>query len=179
MCAKTTTRPGRGARGEGPDRRGVRSQKGPRVAAKALRPPKDPTVCDGCGAVYTRKLWHAESRLSRARMDEVSWGRCPACDQKRQGVGYGRVVLTGTFVGENLDAIRRRIKNVAERAKATQTQRRVVSYDATDDGLEVITTSQKLAHRIVREIEKAFGGKARYSWASRDGSLFASWHRDR
>jgi NMD protein affecting ribosome stability and mRNA decay len=92
-------------------------------------------------------------------------------------VGYGRVVLSGGFVGENLEAIRRRIKNVAERARYTQTQRRVLTFEETDDGLDVITTSQKLAHRIVREIEKAFGGKARYSWDGDDGSLLATWKK--
>ena len=41
--------------------------------------------------------------------------------------------------------------------------------------MEVLTTSQKLAHRIARELEKAFGGKAAYSWSDDDGSLFATW----
>jgi NMD protein affecting ribosome stability and mRNA decay len=159
-----------------PAQRAVRSQKGPRVAAK-VRAPKDPTLCEGCGALYSRKKWRGGARLTRPLIEKVSWGRCPACEQSRTGVGYGRVVLAGAFVGENLSAIRRRIKNVAERAKYTQTQRRVLTFEETDDGLDVITTSQKLAHRIVREVEKAFGGKARYSWDADDGSLLATWKK--
>jgi NMD protein affecting ribosome stability and mRNA decay len=159
-----------------PEQKAVRSQKGPRVAAK-VRPPKDPTLCDGCGALYSRKQWRGGARLTRPLLEKVSWGRCPACNQSRTGVGYGRVVLSGGFVGENLEALRRRIKNVAERAKYTQTQRRLLTIEETDDGLDVITTSQKLAHRIVREIEKAFGGKARYSWDADDGSLLATWKK--
>jgi hypothetical protein len=38
----------------------------------------------------------------------------------------------------------------------------------------VLTTSQKLAHRIVREVEKLFGGKPRFAWSDKDGSLFAT-----
>ena len=38
---------------------------------------------------------------------------------------------------------------------------------------EVLTTSQKLAHRIAREVAKAFGGKPRFSWDDEDGSLLA------
>lgn len=160
------------------DPRVVRSQKGPRVAAK-LKAPKDPTVCDGCGSIYTRKKWHTSApRSTRALLDTATWGRCPACDQIERGVGYGRILLSGAFVDESLDVIKRRIRNVAERARATQTQRRVVSYDVTDAGVEVITTSQKLAHRIVRELEKAFGGRSRYAWATKDGSLFATWRVD-
>jgi hypothetical protein len=43
------------------------------------------------------------------------------------------------------------------------------------EGLEILTTSQKLAHRIARELEKAFGGRARFTWSDREGSLDATW----
>jgi hypothetical protein len=43
--------------------------------------------------------------------------------------------------------------------------------------LEVLTTSQKLAHRIVHELRKAFRGRARYAWSA-DGSLLATWERE-
>lgn len=39
-------------------------------------------------------------------------------------------------------------------------------------------TSQKLAHRLVREIEKAFGGRSSYRWSDTDGSLTATWAHD-
>jgi hypothetical protein len=39
----------------------------------------------------------------------------------------------------------------------------------------VLTTSQKLAHRIARELQKAFGGRARYTWSDQDGALTAIW----
>jgi hypothetical protein len=85
------------------------------------------------------------------------------------------VLLKGDFVAKNEAAIRRRIANVEGRAGHTQPMRRVVSVDWTGDTLEVLTTSQKLAHRIVNELKKAFGGEATYAWADRDGSLFATW----
>jgi hypothetical protein len=44
--------------------------------------------------------------------------------------------------------------------------------------LEVLTTSQKLAHRIVNELKKAFRGRATYDWSDRDGALYATWERD-
>jgi hypothetical protein len=45
--------------------------------------------------------------------------------------------------------------------------------------IEVLTTSEKLAHRIARELEKAFRGAAAYHWSDGDGRLLAIWHRDR
>jgi hypothetical protein len=41
-----------------------------------------------------------------------------------------------------------------------------------------LTTSQKLAHRIVHELKKAFRGRATYAWSD-DGTLFATWQRER
>ena len=52
-----------------------------------------------------------------------------------------------------------------------------MSFRRTGSGLEVTTTSQELAHRLVRELKKAFHGRATYSWSDRDGQLTARWER--
>ena len=44
--------------------------------------------------------------------------------------------------------------------------------------LEILTTSQKLAHRIVHELVKQFRGRATYAWSD-DGTLFTTWQRER
>jgi len=69
-------------------------------------------------------------------------------------------------------------RNVAARARFTQPQRRLVSTERSGQVLEVLTTSQKLAHRIVHELRKAFRGRARYSWSGADGSLLATRERE-
>ena len=59
----------------------------------------------------------------------------------------------------------------------TQPERRIVSIDTIEsdgDALEVLTTSQKLTHRIAHELKKALGGRTSYSWSD-DGTLFATW----
>jgi hypothetical protein len=71
--------------------------------------------------------------------------------------------------------LRRRIQNVCERARFTQPERRLLAVERTPAGLKVTTTSQELAHRIGREIEKAFGGRTSYSWSDADGHLLALW----
>jgi hypothetical protein len=70
--------------------------------------------------------------------------------------------------------IRRRINNVTARARWTQPERQIVSLVRKGSAIEVVTTSQKLAHRIARELQKAFGGRTSYSWADRDGELLAT-----
>jgi hypothetical protein len=90
----------------------------------------------------------------------------------------GRVRLVGDAVVVHEDLIRRRIENVGARAAATQPERRVVSVEWEEDALEVLTTSQKLAHRIVHELKKILGGRATYEWSD-DGTLFATLNPSR
>ncbi len=66
---------------------------------------------------------------------------------------------------------------MAEHAQLTQPERRPVSAAHDGNVLEVLTTSQKLAHRVVRELQQAFRGRASYEWSD-GGSLFAVWERD-
>jgi NMD protein affecting ribosome stability and mRNA decay len=154
--------------------RGAVTDKSPRVARKG-HTVADPTICDQCGAVFTRKSWRFDHRVTRELLAAAAWGLCPACTQGDGELAHGRILLKGAFVSENEVAIRRRIDNVESRATHTQPMRRVVSVEWAGDTLEVLTTSQKLAHRLVNELKKAFGGRATYAWSDRDGSLFATW----
>ena len=160
------------------EHRRVRSEKAPAIKIKG-GVFRDPTVCEGCGAVYTRKTWRRSgTRPLEALLRDASWSVCPACAQVKAGRFFGRVLLRGAFVPVHEEEFRRRVQHVAARAAFTEPERRLVSWKRVDGGVEVKTTSQKLAHRIAREIEKAFRGKASYSWSDRDGGLTATWERD-
>lgn len=138
----------------------------------------EPSVCERCGAVFSRRLWRQDRKLTGALLDRAEWVRCAACAQTAREVGFGRVVMRGAFALANEDAIRRRVANVASRAARRQPERRISVIDRHDDLIEVITTSQKLAHRIVHELKKVFRGRATYAWSD-DGTLFATWERER
>jgi hypothetical protein len=49
-----------------------------------------------------------------------------------------------------------------------------VSVEQRGTTLEVLTTSEKLAHRIAGELAKTWRGRATYAWSD-DGSLLARW----
>ena len=156
------------------DRRGTRSDMSPPVAQKQ-RPPKDPSVCDVCGSIYTAKTWRRNRPLPAKLINAAAWTICPGCKQAKSGEYFGRVLVRGSNASSNLEAIRARIANVERRAEFTQPERRIVSSKWNGATLEVLTTSQKLAHRIARELQKAFGGRARYNWSDQDGALTAVW----
>ena len=135
------------------------------------------TVCERCGAVFSRRTWRRDRKLADRTLAMATWAVCPACEQVEGGEYFGRVVARGAYVESNETAIRQRIENVAARAEFTQPQHRVVSISRGREGLEGLPTSQKLAHRIAHELKKAFGGKTSYAWSDRDGTLLATWER--
>lgn len=153
------------------NRRGSRSDKSPPVARKQKF--SDPSICDRCGAVFSGKTWRRGRRLAREVMDRAQWVKCPGCAQAASGEYHGRVLIV---VGDRAsrEAILARIANVERRAQITQPERRIVAANWNRTTLEVLTTSQKLAHRIAREVEKAFGGRAHFFWSDEDGTLLAS-----
>lgn len=158
------------------NRRGTRPEKLHPAEAATRRLP-EPTMCERCGAVFQRRTWRIDRRPSAAALSRARWRVCPGCKQQEAGEWYGRVRLRGAFVAAHEEELRRRIENVAARARSMQPLRRLVSIDRDGDGLEVLATSQKLAHRIVNELRKAFRGRARYTWAD-DGTLEAVWERE-
>lgn len=155
------------------DRRGARSNMSPPLAQKQP-PPADPSVCDICSSVYTARTWRHRP-IPEKLLSAASWTVCPACKQLKSGKYFGRVLIRECDALPNLPAIRARIANVERRAEFTQPERRIVASVFYGSTLVVLTTSQKLAHRIARELQKAFGGRARYTWSDKDAALTAVW----
>lgn len=135
---------------------------------------REPSACQWCGAIYSHRVWRRPRVVTASLLARALWTQCPACEQARRGEYWGRVIVRGAYALANETAIRQRIENTAARAEFTQPERRLISIEAEKDGLDVLTTSQKLAHRIVHELKKTFGGRTRYAWSD-DGSLYAVW----
>jgi hypothetical protein len=156
------------------NRQSGRDTKGPQVRRKTA-PIHEPTICARCGAIFLRKTWRHDHTLSDEQVERGRWGFCPACEQVSRQEGQGRLIIRGVRA-ESLAQVRRRLENAAKRTMKTQPERRIVSIDSRNGGgeIEVLTTSQKLAHRLAHEIKKLLRGKVSYSWSD-DGTLFATW----
>jgi len=156
----------------------TRDDTSPQVVRKTVQP-LEPTVCARCGAVYLRKTWRHDHKMTEEMLEHRHWGFCPACDQLSQLEAQGKLIIRGAGVADHLKLIRSRIDNVARHGRRSQPERRIVSIDSIEvdgggQGLEVLTTSQKLTHRIAHELKKLFGGRVEYKWSD-DGTLFAVW----
>jgi NMD protein affecting ribosome stability and mRNA decay len=154
-------------------RTGTRDRKTRPAEKRSGRLP-EPRFCERCGAIFLRRTWRQARKVDSALLARASWMVCPACEQTGREEYLGRVLIRGARAAGNEAAIRRRIRNVAARAEFTQPERRLVSVERQGPVLEVLTTSQKLAHRIVHELKKVFGGRASYRWSD-DRSLLATW----
>lgn len=159
---------------QGHGRKGMRGDNAPPVVLH-VSAPADPTYCTGCGAIYSRKVWRWAGGPFDARLETAARALCPACQQVRKGSYFGLVIALGEFDAHEEERLLARIQGVARRAAHTQPERRIVSIRRRTDGLEVRTTSEKLAHRVARELQKAFGGEAEYRWSEREGALRAVW----
>jgi len=137
--------------------------------------PAEPAACERCGAVLQRRTWRRAGRLAAVTLDTARWVICPACRQQEEGAYLGRV-LVRLSPDADVEAMRARVRNVAARAAQKQPQRRIVAMERQGEVLEILTTSQKLAHRVAKELAKAFRGRASYGWAD-DGSLLARVER--
>lgn len=157
------------------NRKGAESKKVKPAERRSGRP-AEPAVCKGCGAVFARRVWRRERKVTGALLESARWTECPACKQVGNEEYVGRVVVRGAYACAHEEEIRRRIANVEAQARFKQPERRVVSAERDGAVFEVLTTSQKLAHRIAHELKKAFRGRTTYKWSD-DGSLFAVWER--
>lgn len=134
-----------------------------------------PACCERCAALFDGRTWRVPAGLTRPARGAVSFTLCPACAQVEHQEYFGHLRVTQPLAPEREAEVRRRIWNIERRARHTQPERRLVALERKRGGLEVFTTSQKLAHRMARELEKAFGGQAHYEWSEPDGALEATW----
>src|SRR5258706_10326866 len=100
----------------------VRDDKSPQVVRKTAQP-KEPTVCARCGAVFLRKTWRHDHKLTEELLERRRWGFCPACDQVSHQEGQGRLIIPRTGLAANRALICIRIENVARHAIAAQPER--------------------------------------------------------
>ena len=158
------------------DRKGTGFDKSPPVARRGGTF-RDPSICERCGAIYERKSWRRAGLITSDKLSGAAWVVCPACAEAKSGIAYGKVLVSGDFAREHLDQIRRRIANVDSRARANQPERRILSADWNGKTLEILTTSQKLAHRIARSLRSSSAvarstiGRTKMAACSRHGSV--------
>lgn len=147
------------------------------------RAPSEPILCAGCGAIYVHRRW-SRSPAARVRA-AANAGRpidiriCPACRRRESGVPHGFVHVDGEFVPTHRDQIVQLLHNEAERAGEDNPLSQVLDWgDDGMGGLLVTTTTEHLAIRLGRALEKAFDGRLLYGFSHENKLAHVWWHRE-
>jgi hypothetical protein len=96
---------------------------------------------------------------------------------KIPAAGQGHVIARGRFALDHLEEILRRVRNITLRARTHHPGPGSIAFGWTPEDVHIRTRSHRLAHRIARELLKAYAGRARYHWDDRDGALLVIWER--
>jgi len=139
----------------------------------------DTGICPDCHAISRKKRWYVdeEEYLVLARSG-AALRRCPACRKIADGMPSGVVNLRGGFLRTHREEILKIARNEERRARGINPLERIMEIREAGDGVELLTTDEKLAQRIGREIRKAYQGSVSYKWSEDANLLRVIWGRD-
>lgn len=139
----------------------------------------DVGVCPECHAISRKKRWYLDEAeyLSLARAGAVL-RRCPACRKIADGFPSGVVTLFGGFLRTHREEILAIVRNEERRARGTNPLERIMGIRDGEESVEILTTDEKLAQRIGREIRKAYQGTVSYKWSEDANLARVNWTRD-
>lgn len=140
----------------------------------------DDTVCSRCDAVVRRQRWSLDPErkalvLSSGPAHEVL---CPACRRVTEQVPEGIVTLSGDFWPAHRDEILHHIRNAEVDALGTNPLSSIADIHEVDGTLQVFTTTEKLAQRIGRSLQKAYSGKVQFVWSDGRKLVRVTWERN-
>jgi NMD protein affecting ribosome stability and mRNA decay len=139
----------------------------------------DAGICPDCHAISRKKRWYAdEAEYAALARSGARRSRCPACRKIADGFPSGVLTLRGRFLLGHREEILTVARNEERRARGNNPLERIMELREGADGMEILTTDEKLAQRIGREIRKAFRGTLAYKWSEDASLLRVTWARD-
>ena len=143
--------------------------------------PKGILYCSRCGAIYYRRRWTLtpppDMRDWAEFRDGVRAATCPACRKIREHYPAGELRLIGV-PQEDKEEILRLLRNEEERAREKNPLERIMDIRAEGPRWIVETTTEKLAQRLGRSLEKARGGKVAYKWSHNNKFVHVFWEKN-
>jgi NMD protein affecting ribosome stability and mRNA decay len=139
---------------------------------KSRAKPSEPTVCTGCGAVFTKGRWQwAETPVGAHR------ALCPACQRVHDRYPGGYLTLSGAFLHQHRNEILHLARNTEEREKSQHPLQRIMAIEDQDDNVLITTTSMGMARSIGDAVHSAYKGELDYQYTDESNILRVSWRR--
>lgn len=140
--------------------------------------PNEAATCVKCGAIYHKKRWTlpedaAQAVLAKANTMASTRGStrvsasvtCPGCRKVRDKFAEGFVTIQGSFIKAHQNEIIRLLRNKESLVRHTNPLARIIEIKRSGSGIEVTTTTEKLAQRLGAMLHKTFAGECEYKWS--------------
>jgi hypothetical protein len=148
---------------------------------RPIRPPAEPGLCPGCGAVYAKKHWSrsAGARVRASRPGGTLTIRiCPACHRGRAGVPHGFLHIDGDFFPSHREDLEQLLHHEADHAREDNPLHQILGWEELGAGNLLITTStERLAQRLGHALEQAYDGDVHYGFSHENKLAHVWWHR--
>jgi hypothetical protein len=159
-------------------RESLRTQKRGQLGGAFQKSGKYPlnTRCPKCDLLFQDGVW--KRATSTVKNDQQQWKLCPACLQIRDKQIGGIVQFSGSFTDTHRQEILNRIQNVEKQTREERPLERIMSLKERHEEIIVSATTEHLAARIGKSIQRDFGGTLSLRYAPEDKFAFVRWHRD-
>jgi hypothetical protein len=150
-------------------------------AHRGPKAPPGPDVCQSCGAVFVKRHWIVAGTL-RARVltrkAAIIRTTCDACRMVADGTHRGELRISGDFFVEHRGDVEHLLKNEVARGLADNPLSRIVRWTPVGSGeLTVTTTTENLAQKLGRALNKAFQGTVHYEFSHENKFAHVTWTR--
>ena len=146
-------------------------------------------ICPECQSVYHRKRWALpqatqESIVPKTPRAAKSSGKplmmpelflCPACQKIRDGYAAGFLSIDWENWLSHKAEIMGLIHNEEKRASQVNPLERIMVIRSRSGGVDLETTTERMAQRIGRDLARAFKGKVQYKWSHKDKLARVQW----
>jgi len=133
----------------------------------------EPTVCPDCGAVYHTGRWQWGVAAAAAQST-----LCQACQRLKDHCPAGFLTLSGAFLAEHREELRRRLHKVVEHAKAEHPLQRLMALqEAADGSLQATFTAPNLARAVGEALQDAYQGDLDFDYQAGEYLLRVRWQR--
>jgi NMD protein affecting ribosome stability and mRNA decay len=146
-------------------------------------------ICPECQSVYHRKRWSLpqpkeKTILPKSPKVAKKSGKplmlpelflCPACQKIRDGYAEGFVSIVWDNWLTHKAEIMGFIHNEEKRASHFNPLERIMAIHTRSKGIDIETTTERMAQRIGRDLSRAFKGKVQYKWSHKDKLARVQW----
>jgi len=144
-------------------------QEAARDSYKVKRKLSEPTLCPGCGAVFTEGRWQWRE-LSNAHE-----ALCPACHRQQDNFPAGFLSIDGDFAVAHEAEIMGMVYAHEQREKVKHPLKRVMNIEQQPGGFLVTTTDAQLARVIGEALHQAYHGNLDFIAGSQENLLRVHW----